>query len=816
MAIDTGFVRDVRYALRSLGRTPAFTALAILILTLGIGANTAIFSLVNAVLLKPLPFVEPDRLVLLWEDVSANGGPSRVEPAPANFVDWKARSNSFEGVAAFANLSYNLTGAGEPEKLNAVRTTPNLFEILGLQALAGRTFLPDETVETTPAVVIGQSLWIRRFGADPTVVGRNILLNGTKYTVIGVVPPEFKTPSDIFPGEIDVWVPTTFSGEELSRRSTHYMYVVARLKRGLTLQQAQADMNTVTTALAQEYAENRGMAAAVVPLQEHIASDSRPTLLLLLGSVSILLLITCANVANLVLARGARRAQEIALRKAIGAASSRILRQLLTESTVLVTVGGALGIALAATSFGYLTHLIPVTFPSNTVPTLDWRVLVFTTGVALVTVLLFGAGPALRAARVNLSDTLRVGPGRGFAGRHGRFGGALVVAEIMLTVVLLSAAGLLLRSYANVISADPGYRSHNLLILETPLPSAKYTDRVNRSAFYSRVLDRVRELPGVTNAGYANFAPLLFKGGRVSVTTEGGPPLTPQNVAEHLASDRFVTAGYLETLGVPLIGGRFFDSRDTAETQPTAIINQSMAQKFWSGDDPVGRRFKIAGPDGPWITVAGIVGNIRQMGMDRAPEPEMYLSANQTALEGGFFWPQHLLVRTSVDPLTLTTALRSAVSEIDPDQPVSNIRTMSQVFDSELESRDTQLTLVGVFAVLALSIAAVGLYGVLSYSVAQRTSEIGLRMALGAKRHEVIGAVVGGALKLTAVGLALGLLGALALTRVVSSLLFEVSPTDPATLTAATFLLLAVATLSAYLPARRAAGIDPSSALRGD
>jgi putative ABC transport system permease protein len=815
MTIPTGLTRDVRYALRTLRRTPAFTILAVLILALGIGANTAIFSLVSAVLLKPLPFVEPDRLVTLWTDASANGGPSSFEASPANFVDWKERNRSFEDVAGFANTSYNLTGEGEPQRLAAARTTPNLFSILGLQPLAGRTFGPDETAEASSVVVISESLWINRFAADPTVVGREISLDGSKYTVIGVVPPDFETPSSVFAGEIDVWMPTAFSAEELARRGAYYMYVVARLRPNVTLQQARADMTSVASALAQEYPRtNGGSGAFVAPLQEHLALEARPMLFMLLGAVGILLLITCANVANLLLARGAGRSRELGLRKALGAGHGRVLRQLLTESAVLAGLGLVLGTTLAAVSFGYLTRLVPATFPQGTNPSLDWRVLAFTAAIALSTVLLFGVGPAFAAARVGLADALKKGIGR-VSGR-GRLGGALVVAEITLTVVLLAAAGLLLRSYAQVLAEDPGFRPDNLLIAQTDLPSSKYAELASRSAFYDRVLERIKALPGVENAGYANYAPLLFKGGRVAVTIEGGPALTPENIAQYVVSDRSVTAGYLETLGVPLLGGRHFDGRDTATAPLAAVINQGMAQKYWHGEDATGKRFKIGGPDNPWITVVGIVGDIRQMGLDIPAEPELYLSADQPVVEAPFFWARHLLVRTRVEPLTLAAAVRSAIWEIDPDQPVSSIRTMNEVFDSELANRNTQLTLVGAFAVLALVLAAVGLYGVLSYSVAQRTPEIGLRMALGAQHATVLRSVVGGAMVLAVLGLALGTIGALALTRVLTSFLFGVSPTDPLTFAAAAAVLLLVTGAAAYLPARRAASVDPMAALRDE
>lgn len=812
MSLDT-FARDVRYAVRMLQRTPGFTVVAVLILALGIGANTAIFSLVSAITLRPLPFLEPERLVVLWEDASAIGGPDRAELAPANFADWRERSRSFSGIAGFANLSYNLTGDGEPERLDGARTTPNLFSVLGLQPLVGRTFAPDEA-EATPVVVIGQGLWLRRFGGDPGIVGREITLNGAKHTVIGVVPPDFKTPASVVAAEIDVWLPTPFA-RELAMRDAHFMYAVARLGPNVTLQQAQADLDNVAAELAAEHPENRGTGAKVTPLQQDIALDARPTLLLLLAAVSILLLIACANVASLLLARCAERRKELALRKALGADHGRVVLQLLTESAVLGVAGVVLGTALAKATFGYLTRLVPLTFPSGTSPALDWRVLAFAAMLALLTVLLFGVGPALVAARTGLADRLKKGAGPGLGSRH-RMGSALVVAEITLTVVLLAAAGLLLRSYTHVLAVDPGFQPDHLLIVETALPATKYAELANRSAFYEDVLERVRALPGVAGAGYANYAPLLFKGGRVAVSIEGGPAVTAENIMQHIVSDRVVTAGYLETLGVPVLGGRLFDARDTATAPLTAVINQRMAEQYWPGRDATGKRFKIGQGDSPWLTVVGVVGNVRQMGLDVPPEAEFYLSASQPLFDAPFFWPQHLLVRTQVDPLTLAAAVRSTIWAVDADQPVSSIRAMSEVLDAELESRNTQLMLVGAFAVLALVLAAAGIYGVLSYSVAQRAPEIGLRMALGAQRGTVLGAIVSGALVLAAAGLALGIAGALALTRALTSFLYDVSPADPLTFAASAVLLLLVTGAAAFLPARRAANVDPMTALRDE
>ena len=631
---------DARYAVRTLGRTPGFTVLAVLIIALGIGANTAIFSLVSAVLLEPLPFVEPDELVVIWDDGTEVGGSQRNLISLASYVDWRERSTSFEGIAALQDRSYNLTGDGEPERLDALRTTPNLLSILGLQPVVGRTFAPDEVAEATPVVVVSQSLWMRRFGADPNLVGREITLDGSKYTVIGVVPPHFRFPQQ---RTIDVFMPTAFTPQELAERGVLASYAVARLKTGVTLEQAQTELTTIAESLADGnlIPTAMGHQGLVTPLHEQIALQARPTLLILLAAVGLLLLIACANLANLLLARGAARRHELALRKALGAGNVRVVRQLLTESAVLAAAGVALGLVFAVASFDYLARLVPTSFPDGTAPSIDWRVLAFTAGIALATVLLFGAGPAWATARSSVNAALSKGAGRGGTARGNRLRNTLVVTEIALTVVLLAAAGLLLRSYVAVLQTDPGFNPKNMLVASTVLPTLKYTDPARRSAFYSGVLEEVKALPGVTDAAYASFAPLTIRGGYVLVTIEGEPAFTRDTIQRYIVSDRVVTSGYLETLGVPLLAGRHFDERDMVEsTAPSVVINQTMAARYWPDGDPVGKRFKTGGlADTPWWTVVGVVGDMRQMGLDVAPAAELYLPATAMAPNAEFFWP---------------------------------------------------------------------------------------------------------------------------------------------------------------------------------
>jgi predicted permease len=808
--------QDLRYAFRTLRGSPGFTTIAVLTLALGIGATTAIFSLVSAVLLKPLPFAEPDRLVLLWENFSPRGGPDRVEPTPATVAEWRKRSRSYEAMAMLlGGEAYNLTGGGEPERLAGVRTDTNLFAILGLQPIVGRTFVPDdEGPDATPVAVISERLWERRFGADPGLIGRTIVVNGLSRTVIGVVPNDFRYPY----GEKSIWVPAAYTPDELAAKGIYNYDVVARLRTGVDLATAQAELDTIAAAMQSEQPDAGQIRFTVSRLQEHLSRSAKPTLFILLAAVGTILAITCANVANLLLARGAQRNKELAVRKAIGAASTRVLRQLLTESGVLAVAGVALGIAISTLGFAYLTRLMPSTLPRADALGLDWRVLVFAAGVTVLTVLLFGAGPALVASRRGFNDALRTAVGASAAPRIGRMRDALVVAEITLTVVLLAAAGLLLRSYAAVLAVDPGFRSDHLLVVETPLTPSKYGELAARMNFYRRVLESVRSLPGVANAGYVNFAPLVIKGGRAYVSIEGNPSPPENDFSRNVVADRVAGEGYLETLGVRLLSGRQFDSRDGPDAAPSAIVNESMARRFWPDGNAVGHRLKIGAPESPlpWATVIGVVTDVHQMGLDVAAEPEFVLSASQSVVSAPFFWPGHLLVRTRVEPLTLAAAVRNAVWQVDADQPVASIRTMDDLLTSDVASRDTQLNLVGAFAALALLLAAVGLYGVLSYSVSQRTAEIGLRMALGAEAAAVLTGVVRGALWLAALGIALGLAVSFGVTRFLGSFLYGVSPTDPATLASVAALLIVVTVLASWIPARRAARIDPMLALRSE
>jgi putative ABC transport system permease protein len=814
MPVFADLPRDLRYAARALLRTPGFTVVAVAVLALGIGATSAIFSLVSAVWLRPLPFANEERLVSLWVDASSLGGPARLEAPPANFAAWRQRAQSFEEMAAVVPSSMNLTGGGEPERLAAVRTTPNLFATIGLAPILGRTFAPDDG--TSEAVVISERFWLRRLAGDPAAVGRTIALDGSPHVIVGVVPPDFRFPY----GEKDVFIATSFRPEVLAEQGAFIWSVVAKLRAGVSIESAQAEMNSVTAALRAE--NSVGQPVAVVRLRETLARggltarDVRPTLLALLGAVALVLVIACANVANLMLARATIRQKELAIRKALGAARGRVLRQLLTESAVLAGLGVVLGLGLAAACFDYLTRLLPATLPASTTLALDSHVLALTVGTALATVLLFGAGPALTAARRDFGAAFgRAVGARGTRARRLRT--TLVVAEIALTVVLLAGAGLLLRSYTAVLAVDPGFETQRRLLVDTPLAPARYPTPADRDAFYHGVLERVRALPGVESAGYTNFAPLVIKGGRSVTFVEGRPRPEQGDLFRTVAQNRGVSSGYLETLGVPLVSGRLIDERDTRDAPAVAVINEAMVRLHWPDEDPLGRRFSFGlGGIETLFTVIGVVGDMRQDGLDAPPFPEVYAPLDQLGAGGDFtlMWPTQLVVRTSGEPLALAPAVRQAVWDIDPDQPVASVRELSEVLDAELAGRSTQLTLIGVFAVLALVLAAVGLYGTLSYTVSQSTAEIGLRMALGAEERTVVGSVVRSALATALLGIGVGLAAAYALTRTIASFLYEVSPTDPATAVGVAVALLAVAALAAFVPARRAASVDPALTLR--
>jgi putative ABC transport system permease protein len=800
--------QDFRYGLRMLLRNPGFTIVAVLALALGIGANSAIFSVVNTVLLRPLPYKNPNRLVMVWEDNSKQGFP-RDTPAAANYIDWRDQNHVFEGMAAIVEISFNLTGAGDPERIDGRRVSASLFPLLGVEPQLGRAFRPEEDRPGANHVVImSHGLWQRRFGSDPGIIGKPINLNGESFTVVGVMPGSFQ-----FPTRADqLWIPIAFDAKEAGQRGNHYLEVIARMKPGTTLPRAQAEMTTIAGRLEQQYpGTNAGIGAVVTPLHEQVVGDIKPALLVLLGAVALVLLIACANVANLLLARAAVRQKEIALRLAVGASRSRLMRQFLTESVLLSAFGGAFGLLLAVVGLDVLKRFIPPNISQAQAITIDAKVLIFTVLVSLVTGLVFGLAPATQAANFNLNDSLKESGRDSAAGSRGnRIRGLLVICEVAVSFVLLIGAGLLINSFMRLRSVDPGFHPEKLLTMKIVLPEAHYPDRATRSTFYTELIRRVETVPGVKSAAVATSLPLTDTGNSIGISIEGRPDPGPDHVP--IVITRVLSPGYFGTMGIPLLQGRVFTEQDRAESTGVVIITETTARRLWPGEDPIGKR--IAGwstdPQRKWVQIIGVVKDVRQFGLAAEPKLQIYLPYDQAR----FFEPRALIVRTEVEPLSLAATVRRTVWEIDKDQPVSDISSMEEVVSESVGRQRFSMLLLGVFAGLALLLAAVGIYGVMSYSVAQRTREIGIRMALGAQRRDVLKMTVGQGLRLVSIGVVTGLAAAFILTRVMSSLLFGVSATDPATFLTISLVLMSVAVLASYVPAVRATKVDPMFALR--
>ena len=804
----TDFIQDLRYAGRMQLKNPGFTIVAVIALALGIGANTAIFSVVNSVLLRPLPYKDPERLVMVWEDASKFGYP-RDTPAVANFVDWRDQNTVFEGMAAIADKSFNLTGTGDPERLEGRRVSANLFPLLGVDPQLGRTFTSAEDQPgSDKVVVLSYALWQRRFGGDNSIVGKPLSLNGETYTVVGVMPARFQFPTS----DDALWVPIAFTSQQLVSRGSHYLQVLARLKPGTSLEQAQTEMHTIAARLSQQYPNsNTDLGAAVTSLHEHLVGDIRPALLILLGAVGLVLLIACANVANLLLARAAVRQKEIAVRIALGARRWRLIRQFLTESVLLSAIGGVVGLAIAYGGLFLLRAFIPENISQAKQISIDLKVLGFTFMVAMITGLVFGLAPALQAARFNQTETLKEGGRDSATGSGGkRIRSVLVMAEVAVSLVLLIGAGLLINSFLRLRNVDPGFRSDNLLTMKFVLPEPKYAEFEKRTAFYNDLIQRVQSLAGVKSAAVTTNLPLYRQGNSIGISIEGQPPPPPGK--ENIAVTRIVSPGYFDTMGIPLLSGRQLSDQDTETTPNVVVISEAMARRHWPGEDAVGKRIGAGRIEKPedWIQVIGVVKDVRQFELTADPRPQMYLSYRQAA----FFAPRDLVVKTEVDPASLAATVRKTVWEIDKDQPVSNIRTMEEILLESIARQRFSMLLLAIFAGVAMILAAVGIYGVMSYSVAQRTHEIGIRMALGAQTSTVLKLAVSYGLKLVVVGVAIGLIAAFALTRVMSTLLFGVTATDPATFTLISLLLILVAAIASYIPARRATKVDPIIALR--
>ena len=803
--------QDLRYGVRGLWKHPGFTVVAVLSLALGIGANTAIFSLINAVLLRPLPFADPERLVMVWEDASFAGFP-RNTPSPANYADFKAQNHTLEDLAALDWRTFNLTGDGEPEKVEAYGVTANFFPMLGAKLALGRAFTADEDKPDGPKVVIlSYGLWQGRYGGEREVIGRDLLLNSEKYTVVGVLPAGFQ----FLRKDIGMLVPMAFTSQLLANRGRHYLTVVGRMKPGVSLAETQADIQNIMQRIGRdhpEYTANGKAGTVVVPLREQVAGEVRRPLIVLLVAVGFVLLIACANIANLLLARAARRRKEMAVRTALGASRARIVGQLLTESILLSILGASVGLLVAKWSFAFLQRMVPEGLAASTNLTLDGRILGFTLVVALLTGVIFGLVPALQTSRVDLNEALKQSGGR--TDLHGgtRLRGALVIAEVALALVLLVGAGLLIQTFFKLRSQYSGLQAENVLTLRTQLPDSKYRELQRRVQFYDQVLARVKSLPGVISVGYTTSVPLVWKGGTSGFFPEGHQP---EPGLAYDANFREVSEDYFKTMGIAVRQGRSFTESDRTGSVPVTMVNETMARQYWPGTNAVGKRFKFGGPDSPapWMTIIGIVADVRQMGVDAPVKAEMYFPYRMI---GGadFYKPRELVIRTAGAPMNLVAAVRSEIHAVDPDQPISNIRTMSEILGEETSTQQLGMTLLATFAGLALLLSVLGIYGVLSYFVAQHTPEIGVRMALGAQTGNILGLVLKKGMVLAGTGVGIGLMAAFALTRLMQSLLYEVSASDPLTFAGVAALLTVVALLACYIPARRATKVDPMIALR--
>src|SRR5215217_2057383 len=802
-------LKDLRYGIRGLLKKPAFTVIALITLALGIGANTAIFSVVNAVLLRPLPFSKPEELVIVWEDATFVGFPHNT-PAPANYVDWKTQNQSFVDMAASHEDSFNLTGDGEPERVSAYTVNANFFPLLGVQPLLGRGFLNEEDRPgANKVVVLSYSLWQSRYGGDRNILNRAILLNGEKHTVVGVMPPSFQ----FFAKDVRLWVPIALDQEDWANRGGHYLTVVARLKPGVSVAQAQADMNAVMHRISVDHPEETmegKIGVVVMPVRDQFVGDARGSLIVLLVAVAFVLLIACANVAGLLLARAVGRRKEIALRMALGAGRSRVVRQLLTERLLLAVAAGVLGSLLAYGSFTFLQGLIPEEMAIATSLRLDVRILIFTIAISIITGIIFGLVPALQSANFDLNEALKQSSGR--VTSTGRLRSAMIVFEVALSLVLLVGAGLLIQTLFQLFRQYSMLEPEKVLTMRTVLPREKYKEPQQRDNYYQQVLQRVEHLPGVAAAGYSTSIPLAWKGGTSGFYPEGLKSPIPGMTYD--ANDRQVTANYLKSMNIPLRQGRYFDNRDNAQSLPVVIVNETMARQYWPGENVLGRRFKLGGPDEPepWREIVGVVADVRQMGLDEPVKAEMYFPYQQ--VDGIWNLPRDLAIRTNGDTSSLVGAVRQIIREVDPDQPVSNVATMAEVLGTEAAQRRMGMIMLVGFAALALLLASLGIYGVLAYFVTQHTNEIGLRQALGATPRNILFLVLRKGMGLTLLGVGIGLAAAFALTRLMSSMLFGVRAADPLTFASVPLLLVLVALFACYVPARRATKVDPLVALR--
>jgi len=801
------FWQDIRFAVRMLRKNWSLTAIVIVVLALGIGANTAIFSVVNAALLRPLPYTDPDKLVRLSED---SPNVPQMSISYPNFLDWREQNKVFSGIAAMQFRSLNLTGVDEPERLAGRGVSAEFFDVLGVKPALGRSFSASEDRPgATPVCIISHGLWQRRFGSDAALINRQVSLSGTSYTVVGVLPESyvFGTPTDVF-------VPIGLRADEMKERGSHPgIYAIARLKPGVTIETARAELIAMAVRIGEQYGM-KGNSATLTPLREVFIGDIRVTLLILLGAVGFVLAIACANVANLLLARAATRNKEMAIRTALGAGRFRLIRQLLTESMLLALVGGVSGLLLALWGIDMLRSASADSLPSTAVIKLDGRVLIFTLGVSLLTGIIFGLAPALGAAQTDLQDTLKEGGRSSTGGRRHWLRSTLVVTEVALSLVLLVGAGLLIKSFIRILDTDPGFKPQNLLTMQLAL-SAKKDEGGKVLNFFNDLNRRVAGLPGVEAAAFSNGIPLGATAD-TSFAIVGRPKAEPGKQPQTML---YITSpDYLQAMGIRLIKGRFFGAQDTQKSPRVAVIDETFARQQFPNEEPLGHYLAGDGKDNPDAEIVGVVVHVKHFGLDAVErvQPQLYVPFNQAPNDMlPFLAPRmNLIVRTATDPLNLTAAVRREVQALDPNQPVFNVSTMEKTIDESLGTQRLSMTLLAVLASLALILAAVGIYGVMSYTVSQRTHEIGIRLAVGAQPRDVFRLVLGHGMTLTLIGVVIGLMGAFGLTRLMTRRLFGVAPTDPTTFAGIAVLLIGVALVACYLPGRRATRVDPLVALR--
>jgi putative ABC transport system permease protein len=803
-------LQDIRYGFRTLIKKPGFTALVVIALSLGIGATTAIFSVVNATLLRSLPYHEPDRLVI---PVSINPSRNidRGGVSYADYLDWKNETGIFKHVAVFQRQNADLTDGGEPERVSVGIVSEDYFSVMGARPVLGRTYLPEEYQPgATRALVVSYGLWQRKFGGDPGIIERTITLNGRQYQVIGVMPKDSQ-----YPGTDDLWAALAVGPNpppDFLRRDNQVYQAVARLKDGVSVEQATTVLQTIALRVEQEHPESlKGWSAGAIPLHDYVIGPTlRRALLVLFGAVAFVLLIACVNVANLMLARAARREREIAIRIALGAGRGRLIRQLLTESILLAFVSGAVGFLLALWGVDLLTSLAPDNLPRLDEVNADARVLIFVIATSMLTALAFGLVPALQATKTDLNEALKEG-GRGSTGgvRGASLRSALVISEVALSLMLLVGAGLMVRSFMRLQRVDPGLNVDNLLTMEIYSPGARYKERSNVADFYRQLVDRIDDVAGVESVAASSALPLggggFYLGRQFLVEGRAEPPAGPDNPAQW----NVVTPGYFGTLGIKVVKGRAFNDRDTTQSTPVIIINETLAREMFYNEEPLGKRIRSWRDENTLREIVGVVQDTRYFGRDDELRSLVYVPHSQDSWRS-----MSLAVRTSGDPSGFAGAIRNAISDMDKDLAVSRVQTMKQILNDSVATPRFNMLLLAIFAGVAMVLAAVGIYGILSYAVAQRTHEIGVRMALGARATDVLKLVVGQGLKLTLAGVAIGLAAAFGVTRVMESLLYEVSATDPVTFAAIALLLAGVALAASFIPALRATRVDPMVALR--